>query len=89
MEVIKWMMKNVKTGLAGMRSPYTCLTAEAAIAHLERIFSTDGAELLFSRTYWRARVEQVSATPGLTPEQRTRLAKLLESIPRLRTKPSF
>ncbi|WP_407675340.1 hypothetical protein [Paraburkholderia sprentiae] len=64
-----------------MESPYTPLTAGDAIAHLERILSSDGADSVFSRTYWRARVQQVSATPGLTPQQQARLVKLLESLP--------
>ncbi|MCC8396857.1 hypothetical protein LJ656_30170 [Paraburkholderia sp. MMS20-SJTR3] len=66
-----------KKGGAVRTSPYTCLTAEVAITHLERILSTDGAESLFGLPYWRARVEQISATPGLNPEHRARLAKLL------------
>jgi hypothetical protein len=64
-----------------MQSPYTPQTAEDSITHLERILSADGAESLFGRTYWRARVQQVSATHGLTPQQRARLARLLESFP--------
>ncbi|KAA0999954.1 hypothetical protein FVF58_40815 [Paraburkholderia panacisoli] len=43
--------------------------------------SADGADSLFSRTYWRARVQQVSATRGLTPQQRARLERLFESLP--------
>ncbi|MFM0220271.1 hypothetical protein PQQ77_31720 [Paraburkholderia strydomiana] len=60
---------------------YTVQTAEDAIAHLERILCADGADSLFSRTYWRGRVQQVSSTPGLTPQQQARLARLLESLP--------
>jgi hypothetical protein len=66
-----------------MESPYTPQTAEDAISHLERILSADGADSLFSRTYWRTRVQQVSATRGLTPQQRARLEKLLGSLPSL------
>jgi hypothetical protein len=62
-------------------NPYTPQTAEDAISHLERILSADGADSLFSRTYWRARVQQVSATRGLTAQQRARLERLLESLP--------
>jgi hypothetical protein len=71
----------IKTGPQGIQSPYTPQTAEDAIAHLERILSADGADSLFSRTYWRARVQQVSATRGLTQLQQARLDKLLESLP--------
>ncbi|MFM0632521.1 hypothetical protein PQR41_42660 [Paraburkholderia xenovorans] len=74
------MIKSIKNGPANRKSPYTRHTAEAAISHLERILSADGADSLFSRTYWRARVEQLTATPGLTPEQRARLTRLLESL---------
>jgi hypothetical protein len=65
---------------AGGESLYTPGTAEDAIAHLERIMSLDGADALFSRTYWRGRVQQGRATRGLTPQQRARLARLLESL---------
>jgi hypothetical protein len=75
------MKTTIKKGLQDVESPYTPLTAENAISHLERILSSDGADSLFSRTYWRARVQQVSATQGLTPQQQTRLTKLLESLP--------
>lgn len=75
------MKTTFRKGLAGRASPYTPHTAEAAIAHLERILSAEAACSLFSRTYWRARVQQVSATRGLTEEQRARLARLLESLP--------
>jgi hypothetical protein len=74
------MTSNIKEALAERNSPYTCHTAEAAISHLERILSAGGADSIFGRTYWRARVEQVSATAGLTPEQRKRLAILLGSL---------
>ncbi|MFM0211355.1 hypothetical protein PQQ96_28565 [Paraburkholderia sediminicola] len=71
----------IKKGSRETGSPYTPQTAEDAIAHLERILSADGADSLFSRTYWRGRVQQVSATRGLTPQQRARLERLLESLP--------
>lgn len=61
-------------------SPYTPNTAEEAIVHLERILSAGGACSLFGLTYWRARIDQISATRGLTPEQRRRLVRLLESL---------
>jgi hypothetical protein len=70
----------IRKGPQDMESPYTPLTAGDAISHLERILSSEGADSLFSRTYWRARVQQISATQGLTPQQQTRLARLLESL---------
>lgn len=75
------MKTTVEKGRAKGGSPYTPHTAEDAISHLERILSADGADALFSRTYWRARVQQVSATQGLTPQQRARLARLLGLFP--------
>jgi hypothetical protein len=74
------MKSTSKKGFTESQSPYTRHTAEEAIIHLERILSADGADSIFSRTYWRARVEQVSATPGLTADQRARLAKLLAAL---------
>ncbi|RZF24889.1 hypothetical protein EVC45_36380 [Paraburkholderia sp. UYCP14C] len=62
-------------------SPYTPLTAEDAISHLERVLSAGAAQSLFSGVYWRARVQQLSATRGLTPLQRARLVRLLKSLP--------
>jgi hypothetical protein len=74
------MKTMIRKGPQGMESPYTPLTAGDAISHLERILSSEGADSLFSRTYWRARVQQISATQGLTPQQQARLARLLESL---------
>ncbi|MBB5403855.1 MULTISPECIES: hypothetical protein [Paraburkholderia] len=74
------MKTTIKRGPPDRESPYTPLTAGDAISHLERILSHDGVDSLFSRTYWRARVQQVSATQGLTPQQQARLVKLLESL---------
>jgi hypothetical protein len=74
-------MKTTNTeGFAERKSPYTRHSAEEAIAHLERILAADGADSIFSRTYWRARVEQVGATQGLSADQRERLAKLLDAL---------
>jgi hypothetical protein len=75
------MKTTITKGPRDIESPYTHLTAEDAISHLERILSTEGADSLFSRTYWRTRVQQVSATQGLTPRQQARLQRLLESLP--------
>jgi hypothetical protein len=75
------MKTTIRKGPRDTESPYTPLTAEDAISHLERILASEGADSLFSRTYWRARVQQVSATQGLTPQQQARLIRLLESLP--------
>jgi hypothetical protein len=61
-------------------SPYTFRNIDAAITHLEHILSGEGATSLFSKTYWRGRVLQASATSGLAPKQRQRLHRLLERI---------
>jgi hypothetical protein len=61
-------------------SPYTFCNIDPAIAHLEHVLGAEGADSLFSRTYWRGRVLQASATPGLLPNQQQRLQRLLESI---------
>ncbi|MGF6303023.1 hypothetical protein OKW43_005722 [Paraburkholderia sp. WC7.3g] len=62
------------------KSPYTFRDIDAAIAHLEQVLGAEGADSLFSRTYWRGRVLQALATPGLLPNQQQRLQRLLESI---------
>jgi hypothetical protein len=53
---------------------------DAAIEHLEQVLSLEGANSLFSQTYWRARVVQALATPGLAPCQYSRLQRLLARI---------
>src|ERR1700759_4291805 len=61
-------------------SPYTARSADAAIRHLERVLSAEGANSLFGQTYWRSRVRQVSATRGLLREQRARLERLMDLL---------
>jgi hypothetical protein len=61
-------------------SPYTHKSVDAAIIHLERVLSSDGADSLFARGYWRGRVLQAYATPGLLSEQKERLQRLLARI---------
>jgi hypothetical protein len=58
-------------------SPYTPQNVEAAISHLEHMLNADGATQLFNGAYWRARIGEASATPGLLPAQRNRLRRLL------------
>ncbi|BAN28152.1 hypothetical protein [Caballeronia insecticola] len=53
---------------------------DSAIEHLEQVLSLEGANSLFSKTYWRGRVVQALATPGLAPCQHSRLQRLLERI---------
>jgi hypothetical protein len=75
------MKTTIETGLEKLVSPYTPHSVDNAISHLERILAADGADTLFSQSYWRSRIQQVSATRGLTLRQRARLERLLESLP--------
>jgi hypothetical protein len=61
-------------------SPYTPGNVDAAIGHLERVLSAEGANSLFGQTYWRTRVQQVSATRGLQRGQRARLERLMKLL---------
>ncbi|MDR5740872.1 MULTISPECIES: hypothetical protein [unclassified Caballeronia] len=60
--------------------PYNVNQLDSAIAHLEQVLNFDGANSLFSKTYWRVRVEQALSTPGLMPCQHARLQRLLDRI---------
>lgn len=60
--------------------PYTVNQLDSAIAHLEQVLNLDGANSLFSKTYWRARVEQAMSTPGVMPSQHARLQRLIDRI---------
>lgn len=73
-------MKTNTRGIGTVQSPYTAKTVDTAIAHLERILSSEGAHSLFGQTYWRIRVMQVGATQGLMHAQRVRLQRLLDLL---------
>ncbi|SAL01007.1 hypothetical protein [Caballeronia ptereochthonis] len=60
--------------------PYSASHLDSAIEHLEQVLSLEGANSLFSQTYWRGRVVQALATPGLAPSQHNRLKRLLDRI---------
>jgi predicted NBD/HSP70 family sugar kinase len=62
-------------------SPYTVRNLDAAIAHLERVICDD-ALAIFGRQYWRSRITQVAATPGLSHPQSRRLRALEERLDR-------
>jgi hypothetical protein len=68
-----------KKGVAGM-SPYTHQNVDVAIAHLERVLSSEGADSLFAQAYWRGRVLQAYATRGLMRTQQERLQRLLDRL---------
>jgi hypothetical protein len=61
-------------------SPYTPQNIDIAITHLERVLCAEGASSLFGQVYWRGRVLQAYATPGLMQRQRERLQRLLDRL---------
>jgi hypothetical protein len=67
---------NARHPTSSFKSPYTPQNVEAAISHLEHVLKAGGATHLFNGAYWRARISQASATPGLLPAQRNRLERL-------------
>jgi hypothetical protein len=62
--------------------PYNVSHLDSAIQHLEQVLNLEGANSLFSKTYWHGRVVQALETPGLAPCQETRLNRLLDRIAR-------
>jgi hypothetical protein len=68
-----------RKGLAGV-SPYTLQNVDIAIAHLERVLCSDGADALFAQAYWHGRVLQAYATRGLVRTQQERLQRLLDRL---------
>lgn len=71
---------NVVTNAGACGSPYTPQTLDPAVTHLERVLCAEGADSLFGQTYWRGRVLQAYATPGLLQRQRERLQQLLDRL---------
>ena len=57
-------------------------SADAEIAHLEQALATDGMHSMFAQTYWRHRLYELRATPGLKIPQRIKLEKLLSILER-------
>lgn len=66
--------------ISARRPLYSVGHLDSAIEHLEQVLSLEGANSLFSKTYWRGRVVQAIATPGLAPCQHSRLQRLLDRI---------
>src|ERR1700741_4100503 len=56
--------------------------ADAEIAHLEKALAADGTHSIFAQTYWRNRLYELHATPGLGIPQRIKLEKLLDILER-------
>jgi hypothetical protein len=61
-------------------SPYTVQNLDAAIAHLACVLCSDSLAI-FGVVYWRARIRQIEATPGLMHTQLCRLQLLQERLP--------
>lgn len=61
-------------------SPYTFLSIDVAITHLEHVLNTGDADSLLPPAYWHGRILQALATPGLLPKQRERLLRLLGRV---------
>jgi hypothetical protein len=71
---------NIATRAAARVGPYTPQNVDFAITHLEWVLGAEGVESLFAQTYWRGRVLQAHATPGLLQQQRERLQRLLDGL---------
>jgi hypothetical protein len=56
--------------------------ADAEIAHIEKALEADGGHSIFAQTYWRRRLHEIHATPGLGTHQRIKLEKLLSILER-------
>jgi hypothetical protein len=54
--------------------------ADAEIAHLEEALAADGAHSIFAQSFWRRRLYELHATPGLGIPQRIKLEKLLSVL---------
>jgi hypothetical protein len=61
-------------------SPYSIKTLDAAIAHLERVIGAECAHTIFGKRYWRGRIQQMQATPGIMHTQLRRLLALLDRL---------
>lgn len=70
-------MKRTSSPKLGRGSICAPRSVDNEIDHLERVLAGEGADSMFARTYWRARVIEVRETPGLIPRQRERLERLL------------
>lgn len=62
---------------SGRKTLYVPRSIDSEIDRLERVLTGEGADSMFARTYWRARVIEVRGTPGLIPIQLERLERLL------------
>ncbi|MFM0557969.1 hypothetical protein P0D69_44660 [Paraburkholderia sediminicola] len=71
---------NIATKAGAWVSPYTPQNLDTAITHLERVLCAEGVDSFFAQTYWRGRVLQAYATPGLLQRQRGRLQRLLDRL---------
>ncbi|MFL9906870.1 hypothetical protein P0D84_11095 [Paraburkholderia sp. RL17-337-BIB-A] len=72
------MKSAIKAG--AVVSPYTPHNLDFAITHLEQVLCAEGADSLFAQAYWRGRVLQAYATPGVMETQQERLQRLLDLL---------
>ncbi|WP_028227445.1 hypothetical protein [Paraburkholderia ferrariae] len=73
-------MKARTAGAKPDEVPHGAKTADAAIAHLERVLSVADACTIFGQRYWLGRVQQLLAAPDLLPLHRQRLRYLMERL---------
>ncbi|MGA7778641.1 MAG: hypothetical protein WCA85_13170 [Paraburkholderia sp.] len=73
-------MKNKATIQLPSVSPYSIKNLDSAIGHLERVINDERALLIFGPIYWRMRIQQAHATPGIMHTQLRRLRKLLDLL---------
>jgi hypothetical protein len=73
-------MKTQTTGIKTDKVPYRAQTADATIAHLERVLTAADACAVFGQRYWLERVQQLLAAPDLLPPHRIRLMHLLDRL---------
>jgi hypothetical protein len=71
---------NAEKGRGSTGSFGALVSVDAEINHLERILCLEIAHTVFGQTYWRARVMQLQMTPGLVPEQRVKVQRLLSLL---------
>jgi hypothetical protein len=57
-------------------------SADTEISHREKALAADGAHSIIGQTYWRRRLYELHATPGLGIPQRIKLEKLLDLLER-------
>ncbi|TCG03488.1 hypothetical protein BZM27_48070 [Paraburkholderia steynii] len=62
-------------GLSGSER-HALRNANLEISNLEKAFAADGLRSMFAQTYWRRRLYEIHAMPGLGVPQRIKLERL-------------